>query len=62
MTGVQTCALPIWLCAEAGPGQILVSQRVLGRIEGMVQAEPVSELTLKGFRQPVQAFNVSALG
>jgi len=49
------------LCSEAGPGQILVSQRVLGRIEGMVQADPVSELVLKGFRQPVQAFNVSAL-
>jgi len=49
------------LCAEAGPGQILVSQRVLGRIEDLVQADPVSQLTLKGFRQPVQAFNVSAL-
>lgn len=49
------------LCAEAKPGQILVSQRVLGHIEDMVQAEPVSELTLKGFRQPIQAFNVSAL-
>ncbi len=49
------------LCAEAEPGQILVSQRVLGRIEDMVQAEPVSQLTLKGFRQPVRAFNVSAL-
>lgn len=49
------------LCAEAGPGQILVSQRVLGRIEQMAQAEPVSELVLKGFRQAVRAFNVSAL-
>jgi class 3 adenylate cyclase len=49
------------LCAEAGPGQILVSQRVLGRIDEMVRAEPVSELTLKGFRRPVQVFNVSAL-
>lgn len=49
------------LCAEAGPGQILVSQRVLGRIEDAVVAEPVSELTLKGFRRPVQVFNVSSL-
>jgi len=49
------------LCAEAKPGQILISQRVLGRIDDVVQAEPVSELTLKGFRQPIQAFNVSAL-
>ncbi|MGQ0522770.1 MAG: adenylate/guanylate cyclase domain-containing protein [Betaproteobacteria bacterium] len=49
------------LCAEAGPGQILVSQRVLARIEDIVDAEPVNELTLKGFRRPVQVFNVSAL-
>jgi adenylate cyclase len=49
------------LCAEAGAGQILISQRVLSRIEDMVQAEPVSELVLKGFRQPVPAFNVAAL-
>lgn len=49
------------LCAEAKPGQILISQRVLGRIDDVVQAEPVSELTLKGFRQPIRAFNVSAL-
>ena len=47
------------LCAEAAPGQILVSQRVLGHIEELVRAEPVSELTLKGFRRPVQVFNVS---
>ncbi|MBI4203704.1 MAG: adenylate/guanylate cyclase domain-containing response regulator, partial [Betaproteobacteria bacterium] len=46
---------------EAKPGQILISQRVLGHVEGMVQAEPVSELVLKGFRRPVQVFNVSAL-
>jgi adenylate cyclase len=49
------------LCAEAGPGQILVSQRVLGHIEDMAQAEPAGELVLKGFRQPVKVFNVSAL-
>jgi len=49
------------LCAEAKAGQILISQRVLGHIDDVVQAEPVSELTLKGFRQPIRAFNVSAL-
>ena len=49
------------LCAEAEAGQILVSQRVLGHIEEVVHAEPVSELVLKGFRRPVQVFNVSAL-
>ena len=49
------------LCAEAGPGQILVSQRVLGNIEDIVEAVPASELVLKGFRRPVQGFNVAAL-
>ena len=49
------------LCAEAQGGQILVSQRVLGHIEELVQAEPVSELVLKGFRRPVQVYTVSAL-
>lgn len=46
------------LCAEAKGGQILVSQRVFGCIEEMVQAEPVGELALKGFHRPVPAFNV----
>lgn len=49
------------LCSEAASGQILVSQRVYGRVENVVCAEPVSELTLKGFRRPVQVYNVSAL-
>jgi len=49
------------LCAEAKPGQILVAQRVLGQIEDLVEFEPVEPLALKGFRQPMPAFNVSAL-
>jgi class 3 adenylate cyclase len=57
----NVCNLAARLCSEAKPGQILVSQRVLGHIENMVHAAPVSELTLKGFRRPVQVFNVSAL-
>jgi class 3 adenylate cyclase len=46
------------LCAEAKPGQILVSRRVLTLVEGLVRAEPVGELTLHGFIKPVPAFNV----
>jgi class 3 adenylate cyclase len=49
------------LCGEAGPGQILVSRRLLGAVEGLVDAEPVGELTLKGFHRPVSAFNVTGL-
>jgi class 3 adenylate cyclase len=49
------------LCSEARPGQILVARKVLGAVEELVQAEPVGELTLKGFRRPVPAFNVVRL-
>jgi adenylate cyclase len=46
------------LCAEARPGQILISQRMLTTVERLVEVEPVGELTLKGFRRPITAFNV----
>ena len=46
------------LCGEAKGGQTLVSQRVLGFIEGRAVAEPAGELALKGFHRPVPAFNV----
>ena len=49
------------LCGEARPGQILVSQRLLGTLEDLVEAEPVGELALKGFLKPVPAFNVLKL-
>jgi class 3 adenylate cyclase len=49
------------LCSEAKAGQTLVPQRVLGRIEDLVETQPVGELTLKGFHRPVPAFNVVAL-
>src|SRR5437870_6739559 len=46
------------LCGEAKPGQILVSQRVLGAVEALVEAEELGGLALKGFSKPVPAFNV----
>jgi adenylate cyclase len=49
------------LCGEAGPGQVLVSQRLLGAVETLAEAEPVGELPLKGFSKPVPAFNVVRL-
>ena len=39
------------LSAAAGPGEILVSARSHGELDGFV-AEPIGELTLKGFHQP----------
>jgi adenylate cyclase len=49
------------LCAEAASGQVLVSQRVYGKIEDKIVAEHVGELSLKGLRRPVPAFNVQSL-
>jgi class 3 adenylate cyclase len=40
---------------------VLVSQRVHGRVEDHVVAEPVEPLTLKGFQSPVSAFRIVAM-
>jgi len=49
------------LCDEAKPEQILISQRVYASVEGLVEVEAVSDLTLKGFVRPVAVYNVVAL-
>ena len=48
------------LCDEAKPGQILISPRVLMKVENAVQVEPVGEFELKGIRRPLAAYNVLA--
>ena len=48
------------LCDEAKPGQILISPRVLTKVENAVAVEPVGEFTLKGIRRPLAAYNVLA--
>jgi adenylate cyclase len=49
------------LCGEAKPGQILVPQRLLATVEGLVEVEPVGDLALKGFHRPVTAYNILRL-
>jgi class 3 adenylate cyclase len=49
------------LSTHAGPGQILISQRVLASVEDAVDAQPVGELELKGFGRPVAAYEVREL-
>ena len=48
------------LCDEAKPGQILISPRVLMKVENAVKVEPVGEFELKGIRRPLAAYNVLA--
>ena len=49
------------LCGEARSGQILISQRVLGAVEELVEVEPVGELALKGFPKPTPAYDLLRL-
>ena len=46
------------LCGEARGGEILVSQRVHGLLDGAPACEAAGELALKGFHRPVPAFRV----
>ena len=48
------------LCDEAKPGQILISPRVLTKVESAVKVEPIGEFELKGIRRPLAAYNVVA--
>ncbi len=46
------------LCDQAKPGQILISERTYMEVEELVEAEPLGDLSLKGFHLPVAAYNV----
>jgi class 3 adenylate cyclase len=46
------------LCGEAKGNQILISLRVAGEVEDMIETEEVGPLVLKGFHKPVPAFSV----
>lgn len=48
------------LSDAAGPGEILISARSYGELRGFL-AEPIGELTLKGFHQPQPALKLLAL-
>ena len=49
------------LCSVAGPGQILVAQRVFTAAEGIASGESVGELDLRGFSRPIRAFAVTGI-
>jgi adenylate cyclase len=48
------------LSSQAGPNQILLSQRGASMIEEILDVEPVGDLTIKGLSRPVAAVNVLA--
>jgi class 3 adenylate cyclase len=49
------------LCAIAAPGQIVLSERMLGRVEHIATVESLGSLELKGFRRPVDAYTLTDL-
>ena len=49
------------LCGEAKGGQVLVTSRVAGALEDLIECEEVGALALKGFLKPVPTFSVLGL-
>jgi adenylate cyclase len=49
------------LCSDAGPWQVLVTDRVLAATEHLAVAEMVGDVQPKGFSRPVRVHNISAL-
>jgi adenylate cyclase len=49
------------LCSQAQDGQILIDSKVQAIVESLAATEPAGQLSLKGLRRPIAAFNVSAL-
>ena len=49
------------LCSEAKGGQILISSRIAGAVEALIQWEERGALSLRGLHKPLRTFNVAAL-
>jgi adenylate cyclase len=49
------------LCSDAGPWQVLVTDRILAPIEHMAVAEVVGDVQPKGFSRTVRVHNISAI-
>jgi adenylate cyclase len=53
------CNLAARLCDQALDGQILISKRVAGAVEGNARLDEIGDLALKGLSQAVAVFNVA---
>jgi signal transduction histidine kinase/class 3 adenylate cyclase len=49
------------LCARAESGQILVPERLAHLLQDVAELSPIGPLKLRGFKSPVNAYNVAAL-
>ncbi len=57
----KTTNLAARLCAAAKGGQILISRKTRFQVEDLVEVEEIGALEVKGFSEPVEAFNVLRL-
>lgn len=57
----KTTNLAARLCAAAKGGEILINRKTLYRVEELVEVEEIGELEVKGFSEPVTAYNVLRL-
>ena len=48
------------LCDEARPGQIVIGQRAFSASSSDVEAASIGELSLKGFTDPVAAYEITS--
>ena len=49
------------LCSEAASGQTIIDRKVMAKVDALVDARPVGPLNLKGFSQPVPAFELAGI-
>jgi len=49
------------LCADAGPWQVLVPERLVAACRGRLRTQPVGTRRLKGFSRPVEVHDVQAV-
>jgi adenylate cyclase len=49
------------LCALAEPGHIVLSERAYARVEDSAEATAMGSFELKGFREPVEAYDLAGL-
>jgi class 3 adenylate cyclase len=57
----KTTNLAARLCARAKGGEILINRKTLFRVEDMVEVEEIGALEVKGFSEPVTAYNILRL-
>lgn len=46
------------LCSQAGPGETLIAEGTYQRVKGLVAAQKIAPLQVKGFREPIHVYKM----